>query len=88
MSELKSQGQISPFSDINQQMGNVFMMVHEAFKLMLDDLWLQSPHWEQEPTKEKLEQEKKLEQRSEEAKVEIRRLACEIFKSLTGEEIK
>lgn len=83
---LKSEGRISPFNDINEQMGNTFMMLHEAFKLM-DDLWLQSPHWQQSPSEEMLEQERILEKRSDEAAVEIERLAGEIYKSLTGKQI-
>ncbi len=84
---LKSEGRINPFNDIDEQMGNTFMMLHKAFKLMNDDLWLQSPHWQQSPSEEMLRQEEIFEQKSKDAAVEIERLAGEIYKSLTGKQI-
>lgn len=83
---LKSEGRITPFNNIEDQMGKTFMMLHEAFKLM-NDLWLQPQHWEQTPTKEMLEQERVFEQKSEDAAIEIERLAGEIYKSLTGKAV-
>lgn len=82
---LKSEGRITPFN-IEDQMGKTFMMLHKAFELM-NDLWLQPPHWEQTPTKEMLEQEKVFERKSEDAAIEIERLAGEIYKSLTGKTV-
>ena len=84
--QLKSSGRISPFEGMDEQIGNVFTMLHQAVGLF-GDLCLQPPHWDREPTQEMLKEEEIFEKISDDAAVEIRRLACEIFKSLTGETV-
>lgn len=81
--EPKSTGRISPFDGYPHDVGNTYLMLHKAIEL-LQKVWLQSPHWEQEPTKKQLDTERRLEEESEDAALEIERLAGEITRSLTG----
>lgn len=80
---LKSTGKIGPFETYQQDVGNVYLMLHQAIAL-LPKTWIQSPHWDREPTKEMLEAEKRIEDEADAAEEEIRRLAGEIYKSLVG----
>lgn len=76
--KLKSPGQVSPFTTYNLDISLTFLMLHKAVSLM-PKLFLEPAHHEPE-NPEYLEQ-------SEAAEKEIRRLAGEIYKSLTGEEV-
>lgn len=87
MHKLKADGRISPFYPERQDVGNAFMMLHEAVAL-LEKVWLQPPHWDREPTKEMLEEEQRLEEESEEANKEVERLAGQIYLALTGKIVR
>ncbi len=85
--ELKSSGRLSPFYPHRADVARLLLMVHDAIS-KFDDVWLQPPHWDRPPTKEELAEERRLEERSIDADNEIKRLAGEIYYTLTGERVE
>lgn len=75
-------GQIHPSTYV-EDVGNLHLLVHKSLDL-LNETWLQSPHWTSPPTKEMLDHEAHLERRMVEASEEIKGVAAEIYFALTG----
>lgn len=86
MPDLKAEHQILPWDSYQRDVGNTYLMLHEAIALM-QQKWVQPPHWTQQPTMEMLADEEKLLRLSKDAEMEIERLAGEIYKSLTGKTV-
>jgi len=66
-----------------EDVGRLQLLVHKSLDL-LQETWLQSPHWTSEPTTEMLVQEAHYERRMVEAQEEVKDVAAEIYLALTG----
>jgi len=77
--------QISPFN-YQQDVGELYIKIKEALELA-EKSWIQSPHWNHEPTKEELHQEEIWINESKQAYNELIYKAAEIFTKLTGQVI-
>jgi len=83
--KLQANGKISPFS-FPEGTANCLLMLHQALAL-LPNTWTQSPHWNHNPNPTELAAEQEYLDEAKEADKEVKRLAKEIYKSLTGHAI-
>ena len=75
--------QISPFNAYPHDVGQVYILIHKALNL-LSETWLQSPHWDHEPSEEELAREREYEDRAEEARQELQHTAEDVYVWLVG----
>ena len=85
--KLIAKHQISPYCNTKNDIAKTYLMLHEAINL-LPKSWYSEPILEEPSTEEEILLEEERKNHSIIAKKEIERLAGEIYKSLTGKEIK
>ncbi len=84
--KLVSNHQISPYCNTKHDIAKTYLMLHEAISL-LPKSWYSEPILENPSSDEELALEQERQHQAEKAKDEIKRLAGEIYKALTGEGI-
>lgn len=85
--KLITKHQISPYCNTKNDIAKTYLMLHEAISL-LPKSWYSEPILENPLSEEGLALEQERQHQAEKAKDEIKRLAGEIYKALTGEGIE